>query len=145
MGFGSINRLQKLCQKSNIRSYLSIFLLSSSPVLDLSDSDDSTKGPALPTDESKIYLLLVDLAIRSSADVSVPLPSIFTRLATKMQAAGEDLTREKFFHSHDVGESGLCLAGIARVPRHMYQKLELARHIVSKFGIEKPLEVLKMH
>ena len=51
------------------------------------------------------------------------------------------MKEEKFFHHHDIGSSEICKAGMARIPLHMYQKLELAKHIVGAFGSSRPLVV----
>jgi len=92
---------------------------------DLGDSKVSEVGSGAET------VVLVDLAVRSFADIErlEQLDGKYNSLVTKCKGLGDDLSKDKFLYSHDVGGTRREVVSIARIPTEMHQKLELSRRL----------------
>lgn len=92
---------------------------------DLGDSKASQVGSGAET------VVLVDLAVRSFADIErlELLDGKYSSLVSKCKGLGDDLSKDKFLYSHDVGATRREVVSIARIPTEMHQKLELSRRL----------------
>lgn len=92
---------------------------------DLEDSNVSQVGSGAET------VVLVDLAVRSFMDIErlEQLDGKYSSLVSKCKGLGDDLSKDKFLYSYDVGGTRREVVSIARIPTEMHQKLELSRRL----------------
>lgn len=82
--------------------------------------------------ESKSYIFLVDITVRSLVDIdqykSYPFWEQFT---SKLKSSNNDLSKDIFLYEHDIGERRVCKVVLARIPQEKYQMLDLSKRLAN--------------
>lgn len=112
-------------------------------------------------------LILCDISVREYTDIEEAQLSFAPKLLSKMKSQKQELSKDKFFYVHDVGDTEVCSAAIgtksrstlshnsnavltnihtnhnpARIPLQMYEKLDLSRKIAESLNSDSILVVM---
>jgi leucyl aminopeptidase len=92
-----------------------------------------TVTAAAECSESKSYVFLVDLSVRTLSDLAPALEAFpfWPRLRGKMEASKQSVAQDKFLYTHDIGDTCVWKVAVARIPLETYQMLDLAKRIAS--------------
>ncbi len=76
------------------------------------------------------YAVFVDVGARHVSDLEEFRLPFWSSFLKKMQKHKKTIEMDKFLYSYDIGVEDECEVAMARLPEHMYQKLDLARKVL---------------
>lgn len=93
----------------------------------------STIPSILAQDSSISVVLLLDISVRNIEDISKHSVTytFLDKYLSKLSHAKQSIKEDKFLYTYDIGMDKELKVSLARIPLLMYQKLDLAKQIVS--------------